>query len=131
MKGFEVSLEAMKEVERLLTADFIKGLSKDYRSAEEEGTERIIVKMLLTFVHSLSNGTENGEFLALDLGGTNYRVWKISELPYSSGVPLRCYHTCYNLAPENSLDALISTQNTFGAYWILYRPVKLEMKITN
>ena len=97
MKGFEVSLEAMKEVERLLTTDFIKGLSKDYRPAEKEGAERVIVKMLLTFVHSLSNGTENGEFLALDLGGTNYRVWKISELPYSSGVPLRCYHTCYNL----------------------------------
>ena len=82
VKGFEVTLETMKEVERLLTADFIKGLSNDYRAREgvsEEG-ERIIVKMLLTFVHSLSNGTENGEFLALDLGGTNYRVWKISEL---------------------------------------------------
>lgn len=83
MKGFEVTLETMKEVERLLTADFIKGLSKDYRArveSEEGQGERVIVKMLLTFVHSLSNGTENGEFLALDLGGTNYRVWKISEL---------------------------------------------------
>lgn len=80
MKKFEVSLEDMKKVERLLTADFIKGLSRDYK-AVEEGTERVIIKMLLTFVHSLSNGTENGEFLALDLGGTNYRVWKISELP--------------------------------------------------
>ena len=85
MKGFEVTLDTMKEVERLLTADFIKGLSKDYKEEEEasasgEGQgERVIVKMLLTFVHSLSNGTENGEFLALDLGGTNYRVWKISE----------------------------------------------------
>lgn len=82
MKGFEVTLEAMKEVERLLTADFIKGLSNDYRVDEvRDKGKRVIVKMLLTFVHSLSNGTENGEYLALDLGGTNYRVWKISELP--------------------------------------------------
>ena len=52
-----------------MTDDFIKGLS-------EEGQ---VVKMLLTFVHSIPNGTENGEFLALDLGGSNYRVWKVSE----------------------------------------------------
>ena len=87
VKGFEVSLEAMREVERQLTADFIKGLSNDYRVEEDEVPEegkRVIVKMLLTFVHSLSNGSENGEFLALDLGGTNYRVWKISELLYYS-----------------------------------------------
>ncbi len=84
VREFEVTLETMKEVERLLTADIIKGLSNDYREEEdapEEG-KRVIVKMLLTFVHSLSNGTENGEFLALDLGGTNYRVWKVSELLY-------------------------------------------------
>ena len=90
VKGFEVSLETMREVERLLTADFIKGLSNDYRVEEDEVPEegrRVIVKMLLTFVHSLSNGTENGEFLALDLGGTNYRVWKISELLYIAQSP--------------------------------------------
>ena len=72
VKGFEITLETMKEVEGLLTSDFIKGLS-------EEG-DHVIVKMLLTFVHSIPNGTENGEFLALDLGGSNCRVWKISEL---------------------------------------------------
>ena len=72
VKGFEVTVDTLKDVERLLMSDFIKGLS-------EEG-KHVVIKMLLTFVHQLSNGTENGEFLALDLGGTNYRVWKISEL---------------------------------------------------
>uniref|UniRef100_A0A8D2N8L6 hexokinase n=1 Tax=Zonotrichia albicollis TaxID=44394 RepID=A0A8D2N8L6_ZONAL len=32
------------------------------------------VKMLPTFVRSTPDGTENGDFLALDLGGTNFRV---------------------------------------------------------
>lgn len=33
--------------------------------------------MLLSYVRSLPNGTEQGDFLALDLGGTNFRVLHI------------------------------------------------------
>lgn len=32
------------------------------------------VKMLPSYVRALPNGTEQGDFLALDLGGTNFRV---------------------------------------------------------
>lgn len=61
----------MKEVERRLTEDFKKGL-------EREG-EDVKVKMLITYVHALPDGTEEGDFLALDLGGSNFRVLLISE----------------------------------------------------
>lgn len=68
---FDISLESLKEVERLLTAEFVKGL-------EREGDD-IKVKMLVTYVHSMPDGTEEGDFLALDLGGSNFRVLLISE----------------------------------------------------
>lgn len=32
------------------------------------------IKMLPSYVRAVPNGTEQGEFLALDLGGTNFRV---------------------------------------------------------
>ena len=72
VSAFEVSLETMREVEASLTAEFKRGL-------KEEG-DHVPVKMLLTFVHSIPNGTEKGEFIALDLGGSNFRVGKIREL---------------------------------------------------
>ena len=68
---FEISLETMKEVEGLLTAEFFKGLA-------EKGDD-VKVKMFLTYIHSIPNGTEEGDFLALDLGGSNFRVLKLSE----------------------------------------------------
>ena len=39
----------------------------------EHGLERSSLQMENTFVPELTNGTENGRFLALDLGGTNFR----------------------------------------------------------
>ncbi|CAB3408338.1 unnamed protein product [Caenorhabditis bovis] len=44
------------------------GLSRSHGAA---------VKMLPTFVDAVPNGTERGDFLALDLGGTNFRVLHI------------------------------------------------------
>ena len=37
------------------------------------------VKMLNTYVHSLPDGSEKGRFLALDLGGSNFRVLLIGK----------------------------------------------------
>ena len=61
----------MREVEGLLAAEFVKGL-------EREGDD-VKVKMLVTYVHSMPDGSEEGDFLALDLGGSNFRVLLISE----------------------------------------------------
>ena len=71
VKQFEITKEGMAEVAVRLTRDFEKGLSR-------EGDD-VKVKMLVTYVHSLPDGSEEGDFLALDLGGSNFRVLLISE----------------------------------------------------
>lgn len=72
MESFNISLDGMRDVSAKLTEEFGKGLSR-------EGDD-VVVKMLITYVHSLPDGTEKGDFLALDLGGSNFRVLLISKV---------------------------------------------------
>lgn len=65
LEGFSISLEKMKRVAAGLAEDFEKGLANEDDSP---------VKMLITYVHSMPDGTEQGDFMALDLGGSNFRV---------------------------------------------------------
>ena len=63
MKEFEVPVEGekgMRELSTRLLREMETGLARD----DHTGT----VKMLITYVHDLPNGTEQGQFLALDLG---------------------------------------------------------------
>ena len=71
VNSFTISLDAMKDISSKLTEEFKTGLAR-------EG-EDVVVKMLITYVHSLPDGTEKGDFLALDLGGSNFRVLLISN----------------------------------------------------
>ncbi|KAG5284353.1 hypothetical protein AALO_G00025780 [Alosa alosa] len=64
---FQLSLEKLREVSSKLRKDLIRGLGKHTH-------RRAPVKMLPTFVRDTPDGTEKGDFLALDLGGTNFRV---------------------------------------------------------
>uniref|UniRef100_A0A8D3AKV7 Phosphotransferase n=1 Tax=Scophthalmus maximus TaxID=52904 RepID=A0A8D3AKV7_SCOMX len=64
---FHLSLEKLQEVSARLRKDLIRGLGK-------HSHHRAAVKMLPTFVRATPDGTEKGDFLALDLGGTNFRV---------------------------------------------------------
>jgi hexokinase len=41
------------------------------------------VKMFPTYVRNIANGSETGQVLALDLGGTNFRVLLVTLLPQS------------------------------------------------
>ncbi|KAG7484729.1 hypothetical protein MATL_G00052910 [Megalops atlanticus] len=70
LQPFRLSMEKLREVSARLRKDFIRGLSKRRHS-------RPPVKMLPTFVRSTPDGTERGDFLALDLGGTNLRVFHV------------------------------------------------------
>lgn len=65
-----LSDETLREVSNRFNKDMEKGLG-----AETNPTA--CVKMLPTFVRSTPDGTENGDFLALDLGGTNFRVLRV------------------------------------------------------
>ena len=41
------------------------------------------IKSYITYVSQLPSGQESGQYLALDLGGTNFRVLLVSILYYS------------------------------------------------
>ena len=69
VRSFSISLDGMREVAKRLTSAFERGL---------ENEETAVVKMFITYVHSLPDGTEEGDFLALDLGGSNFRVLQLS-----------------------------------------------------
>jgi hexokinase len=55
-----VAKDGLEKMSLSLLEQFNKGLKKEDHDGE--------VKMLITYVHDLPDGTENGDFLALDLG---------------------------------------------------------------
>ncbi|CAG2176522.1 unnamed protein product, partial [Oppiella nova] len=57
--------QTLKKIMNLLEIEFQRGL-KDEESAA--------IKMFITYVRNLPNNDEKGRYLALDLGGTNFRV---------------------------------------------------------
>uniref|UniRef100_A0A8C7YQ92 Hexokinase-2 n=1 Tax=Oryzias sinensis TaxID=183150 RepID=A0A8C7YQ92_9TELE len=64
---FRLNTSQLLEVKKRMKVEIERGLRKE---THKEAT----VKMLPTFVRRTPDGTENGDFLALDLGGTNFRV---------------------------------------------------------
>ncbi|KAL2092192.1 hypothetical protein ACEWY4_011990 [Coilia grayii] len=62
-----LSRAQLLEVKKRMGEGMARGLARDTHS-------NATVKMLPTYVRSTPNGTEQGDFLALDLGGTNFRV---------------------------------------------------------
>ena len=59
----------MEQIAKRLNESFIEGLSKENHNSS--------IKMFVTYVHALPDRSEVGEYLALDLGGSNFRVLKI------------------------------------------------------
>uniref|UniRef100_A0A8B9HWR6 hexokinase n=1 Tax=Astyanax mexicanus TaxID=7994 RepID=A0A8B9HWR6_ASTMX len=64
---FRLTQDQLLEVKKRMLTEIQTGLSKKTQ-------DKATVKMLPTYVRSTPDGTENGDFLALDLGGTNFRV---------------------------------------------------------
>ncbi|XP_036382129.1 hexokinase-2 [Megalops cyprinoides] len=62
-----LSREQLLEVKARMTKEINRGLSREMHASAS-------VRMLPTYVRSTPDGTERGDFLALDLGGTNFRV---------------------------------------------------------
>lgn len=65
IKSFAISDDSLKAIKRRLNREFELGLRDEDSAA---------VKMLITYVRDLSRGDEAGTYLALDLGGTHFRV---------------------------------------------------------
>ncbi|VVC94066.1 unnamed protein product [Leptidea sinapis] len=64
---FHISDKQIREIMSRLHTDILKGLGRDSHADA-------IVKCWITYIQDLPNGKERGKFLALDLGGTNFRV---------------------------------------------------------
>ncbi|XP_074152658.1 hexokinase HKDC1 [Sminthopsis crassicaudata] len=79
--------DQIKKVDRFLyhmrlSDDTLLDLMTRFRGEMEKGLGRdthptACVKMLPTFVRTIPDGSEKGEFLALDLGGSKFRVLKV------------------------------------------------------
>ncbi|KAL6065139.1 hypothetical protein STEG23_031985, partial [Scotinomys teguina] len=67
LESLKLSHEQLLEVKRRMKVEMVQGLSKETHAVAP-------VKMLPTYVCATPDGTEKGDFLALDLGGTNFRV---------------------------------------------------------
>ncbi|XP_035288556.1 hexokinase-2-like isoform X1 [Anguilla anguilla] len=67
LQPFHLSEQTLRDVSARLHKDLIRGLGK-------HSHHNAPVKMLPTFVRATPDGTEKGDYLALDLGGTNFRV---------------------------------------------------------
>ncbi|XP_066603345.1 hexokinase type 2 [Prorops nasuta] len=70
-KDLLLTNDQLKLVMERLAEEINRGLNKETHNDS-------IVKCFTTYVQDLPNGTEKGNFLALDLGGTNFRVLLIT-----------------------------------------------------
>jgi len=67
VNSFALTDETLEEVVRLLSAEMNRGLdARTHDSAD--------VKMFPTFVTGIPNGTEKGDYLAIDFGRSNFRI---------------------------------------------------------
>ncbi|XP_066495316.1 hexokinase-2 [Tiliqua scincoides] len=83
----EFNQDVVQRVDRYLyhmrlSDETLQEISARFRKEMEKGlgvetNPTAAVKMLPTFVRSTPDGTEEGDFLALDLGGTNFRVLRV------------------------------------------------------
>ncbi|KAK9273444.1 hypothetical protein L1049_018254 [Liquidambar formosana] len=74
----ESSVGRLRQVVDAMAVEMHAGL------ASEGGSK---LKMLLTFVDTLPNGSEKGTYYALDLGGTNFRVLRVQLGGQRSDIP--------------------------------------------
>ncbi|XP_034097982.1 hexokinase type 2-like [Drosophila albomicans] len=65
-KEFRIGREKMLQIANALTKEIQLGLAR-------ETHPQAIVKCFLTYIQDLPTGRERGKFMALDLGGTNFR----------------------------------------------------------
>ncbi len=64
---FRLSRNSLHKVMELMLEEMFKGLDPETHAKAD-------VKMFPTYIRQLPDGTERGDILALDLGGTNFRV---------------------------------------------------------
>ncbi|MCJ8730353.1 hypothetical protein PDJAM_G00183490 [Pangasius djambal] len=89
---FTLSPTQLQQVKDKMRVELERGLRKDSHGSAS-------VKMLPSYVYRTPDGTETGKFLALDLGGTNFRVLVVK---IRSGIrkSVRMYNKIYAIPLE-------------------------------
>uniref|UniRef100_A0A673A365 Hexokinase-2 n=1 Tax=Sphaeramia orbicularis TaxID=375764 RepID=A0A673A365_9TELE len=87
-----LSREQLLEVKKRMSDEMLRGLSK-------QSHEQTSVKMLPTYVRSTPDGTEHGDFLALDLGGSSFRVLLVRIRPGKKH-NVDMHHKIYSIPQE-------------------------------
>lgn len=107
LQSFHISDESLRLIKSHIAKEFELGLRDE---------ENATVKMLITYVREMSRGDEVGSYLALDLGGTHFRVLLVT-LVEGGGEP-KITSVCHDI-PES----LLVTKN--GSELFDYIAVKL------
>uniref|UniRef100_H0V5C4 Phosphotransferase n=1 Tax=Cavia porcellus TaxID=10141 RepID=H0V5C4_CAVPO len=93
---FQLQEEDLKKVMRRMQKEMDRGLRL-------ETHEEASVKMLPTYVRSTPEGSEVGDFLSLDLGGTNFRVMLVKVGEGEEGQwSVKTKHQMYSI-PEDAM----------------------------
>ncbi|XP_023373513.1 glucokinase isoform X1 [Otolemur garnettii] len=93
---FQLQEEDLKKVMRRMQKEMDRGLKL-------ETHEEASVKMLPTYVRSTPEGSEVGDFLSLDLGGTNFRVMLVKVGEGEAGQwSVKTKHQMYSI-PEDAM----------------------------
>uniref|UniRef100_A0A8D0BNC2 Phosphotransferase n=1 Tax=Salvator merianae TaxID=96440 RepID=A0A8D0BNC2_SALMN len=87
-----LSVTELEKLRNLMRREMEKGLSKETNSTAS-------LRMLPTYVCNLPDGTERGNFLALDLGGTNFRVLLVQVRSKEDG-GVRMKSEVYTIPPD-------------------------------
>ncbi|KAM9477901.1 hexokinase HKDC1 [Clarias gariepinus] len=92
LADFKLSSTQLQQVKDKMRIELERGLRKDTHPTAS-------VKMLPSYVYRTPDGTETGKFLALDLGGTNFRVLVVK---IRSGIrkSVRMYNKIYAIPLE-------------------------------
>uniref|UniRef100_A0A8C7M9C8 hexokinase n=1 Tax=Oncorhynchus kisutch TaxID=8019 RepID=A0A8C7M9C8_ONCKI len=106
---FRLSKAQLLEVKKRMRTEIENGLGK---KTHDSAT----VKMLPTYVRSTPDGTENGDFLALDLGGTNFRVLLV-KIRSGKRRTVEMHNKIYAI-PIEVMQALSHKFMQFIAIWI-------------
>ncbi|XP_041089497.1 hexokinase-4-like isoform X2 [Polyodon spathula] len=96
LSEFRLTKEELKEVMRRMQREMERGLRL-------ETHDQASIKMLPTYVRSTPEGSEVGDFLSLDLGGTNLRVMlvKVGD-DQEGGWKVETKHHMYSI-PEDAM----------------------------
>ena len=78
---FLFSDDQLRQIEKRMTMEIKWGLGRETNPNSN-------IKSYITYVSKLPSGNETGDFLALDLGGTNFRVLLISLNSKSTSVKI-------------------------------------------